>query len=214
MKWLLALAALLLGCQSTPIAPSNPGTAMVVTMHADVGFKSAERREIYNAASAWDSATSGLAHIDVEFDYDPDSPASIKEHAKDNVLLRRPEDSPIVKQIDCEATEAATGMLTCLPIVLGWVNNDGGVHDKSGGQLQMNLIPDRETGTGGTPGLANVAMHEFGHVLGLQHVADRFAAMYYAEIPGRPVCLTQPDLSEFCRVNYCGSTPMKPCEEK
>lgn len=199
--YFLLLLCLLIGCSSRPVlgpgeVPTLPAMAIV---HADVDFTPAERAEIEGATDAWRRQTSGVANITVVYDLDFNSIQSIQDHQNDIVLVRRTSDMSSVRFADI--------MSECEGCVLGWTTS-GGIHSPdTGGAVDMALIVDRTAGI-----LKQVAMHEFGHLLGLPHVGSRQSIMYPAMNRNRSVCLKQADLQAFCQVNVCGNAVMHPCE--
>jgi hypothetical protein len=60
-------------------------------------------------------------------------------------------------------------------------------------------------------GLTQVALHEFGHVLGLPH-GGGIMERYSFKAP--QLCLKKADTDAFCKVNAraCGKLPMFPCD--
>jgi hypothetical protein len=215
MKKLLSILFVLLlafiGCaKPAPVkAPEvKPDvTTVAVTypihFHADTAFTPWERKEIVIAADTWRGATGGLADITVEFDLDMDSIISLKEHATEDLILKIDHESPYVT----DENGVWDGTWAFAP---PW----GGIHNRSEGPLRVFLVYDYLIAAGI---FRAVTIHEFGHSLGLSHVESPQAIMYAhasSKDANYPACITQADLSEFCRVNSCGTVKMYSCERK
>lgn len=176
-------------------APSDP----VAVLHADTAFTVAERACIDRAAVIWGLQTSGQAYIRIEYDLDFDSVHSIVEHITkgSHMMKRMTEDMDEVIAEDEGARK-----------VLGWVTPSGGVHNPWRVPMKVAFVVDRMPDA---EYFTQVVLHEFGHVLGLPHVAAINAIMFPAAIKGKTTCLKAPDLHEFCNVNIC-TRPTFPCE--
>lgn len=196
----LLLVASCSGCLVPPPQPGplhvNPGARTTAVVHASKEFTPKERRDIEAAAINWEDQTGGIASIQVKWDLEDvpetDSPK----------LFRLTSDDQAVKMLDSQGCSASNSMC-----ILGWIDTPGGIHNLSEGPVSMYFVVDRLTYR-----LTRVAMHEMGHLLGMKHVADPYALLYPHDRPNKGACLTMPDISEFCRVNMCGSTRMHPCE--
>lgn len=193
---LVILAVLLGGCAPMPKAASGKRHP-VVTMHGDVQFTLEEREAISMAAWKWSLQTNGLASITVLYDLDFSSEANLDSHDRDHVIIRATSDMQVVQEV-------SDG-------VLAWVVSrcGGGIKDPCGAPVRMVVVSDRMPES-----LEQIVIHEFGHVLSMQHVPDSNSIMRPAVhvFEEERVCLKQPDISEFCRVWDCGLTQMFPCD--
>lgn len=203
MSRIIFLLTLICSLHCCALKPSSE-----VEMHGDVSFTPQERKDIEEAAFQWSLQTGGLVHIRIIWDLDFDSIEILKRHLPDHKIVKVPSDADSVSSIDCEASVQAGLPCDGTPRVLAWVWPSGGVHAKGSPPVRMTLIGDRLKSSSFRKG---VALHEFGHVLGLQHVGDKRGIMYPSYSP-KPFCLTKADMDEFCRVNDgCGTVEMFVC---
>lgn len=220
MKALLCVMALALMVACAPVNPAyrQPTAktalgAMVpdaedlkpasVTLHMDVDFTHQEREDLATAVGVWSRQTSGLAAIWLIYDLDFGDMLGLQEHVfqDHNTVVRLTEGLMSVASADLEAH--------CGACVLGWMTN-GGIHNEHHTPVHGAFVVDRLTTQNRR---VQVFIHEFGHVLGLAHVAQRHAIMYPSIVEGRSTCLKKPDLVEFCAVNNCPpSALLLPCE--
>lgn len=201
MKYLVTLVILFLtlvaGCsQHNALVPSHKRMP-VTTMHADTQFSPDERAAIDLAAWKWALQTNGMAQITIVYDLDKTSIISLMENDENNVIIRADSSMELVQAVP--------------EGVLAWVTSQcgGGIQDPCGAPVMMVVVSDRMPES-----LEQIAMHEFGHVLSMQHVRDANSIMRPAVhvFPEAGVCLKQADISEFCRVWDCGHTQMFPCD--
>lgn len=208
----IAALLFLAGCAANVVQPVGPKPKDdLVVMHGDTSFSASERSCVESAAAQWAEQTHGVASIKVYWDLDSKSPASILEHKEDKTLVRwtsktpKVRDQDISSQEDCAETFANSPELkeTCKSVrLLGMV---------SGFPKEMGLVMDRLSDHGFCK---QVAMHEFGHVMGLPHLTGSYEnIMFPAADRSRSSCLKEEDLLAFCYLNKCGNVEMSPCKE-
>lgn len=211
-KSLKALVVALVACLAPGCVTSvsdkvdfPPPLPPVAEMHGDLSFSPSERSAIEKSFNIWKMQTGGQAVIKITWDYE------VKKYvpgSKWNVIQRYSEDSPQVIGADCEFSEQAglpKGM--CLPVLLGWADPAGGIHNAEHAPYSLNLIPDRYEDE---DRFVSVTVHELGHIFGLPHTNVFQAAMYPSN--EKKTCLSQADLTLFCSVNVCDGRKMFPCE--
>ena len=215
----LALVLLVTGCAGTKaiVRPATVSTMVPdaeeprppeVTLHMDTAFTAEEREDAFRATEVWRKQTNELARIHLVYDLDFDDLIGLNKLFTNgaSLVVRRDSEDTLVQGADEESG--------CDGCVLGWMNS-GGLHASGHPPVHGAFVFDRLEGLNADliPGIRlQVMIHEFGHVLGLPHVAATQALMYPGVIPGRTSCLKQADLSAFCSVNVCGTTRMFPCE--
>lgn len=200
MFLLIITVLAMIGCSPKQLPVWAPGSvrAPSILMHGDPAFTEKERYIIDSAAEMWRIQTSGLADIQVVYDYD-----EIK-HSKEARIRKIQSDSLEAFEQDCYSNPI------CAPIVLAWVSPSGGLHNPWHEPVDMVFMPERSNGQ---EMAMQVIVHEFGHVLGMPHSNCVQALLYPVVIEDRKhACLRQPDLSLFCTVNNCSGYQMKPCE--
>ena len=180
-----------------PIAP-------VTTIHCDTAFTKEERASLLAAAELWNVQTSGVARITLVFDVDFESTRDIESHAnsQENLMLRLESWMEIVQSEDGEQGA----------LLLGVVSPAGGIHNPWQKPLTVGFVVDRLDGKLSGVTLTQVALHEFGHVLGIPHQPGVAGIMFPSAIKAKDVCLKKSDLVAFCSVNECGTHRMHPCE--
>ncbi len=202
------LAMVLLGC-GTPrtvsdvVPEAKETSAPVVTLHMDGDFTAEERADAFKAAEVWRKQTQGLARIELVYDVDFNDLMGLGQLFAEeaNIVVRRDSEDPIVQAADEEEG--------CDSCVLGWMNA-GGIHGPGHQPIHGAFVVDRLSVS--REMRVQVMIHEFGHVLGVPHVAAIQGLMYPYAMPGRTSCLKQPDLVAFCSVNECADVHMLPCE--
>jgi hypothetical protein len=203
---LVLVMFLTVGCARFDIKSLSPTftdpKAPSLVLHMDTAFTPAERADADRASAVWKAQTSGVADIKLVYDLDFDDLIGMQKliDAKANLVVRYESGMAAVAASDEEAD--------CDGCVLGWMTA-GGVHNIKGKPVYGAFVADRIEG----PGIRlQVMLHEFGHALGLPHVASRQSLMYPHAIPGRTACLKPADLTAFCEVNVCNGAVMHPCE--
>jgi hypothetical protein len=202
-----ALVFFLVGCAEavSPLSqipnakePNPPS----VTLNVDTSYSDAERAQLGEAARIWRLQTSGLANIKLVYDLEPNGPSfALHKAAGHHVVARLESWMPIMNVLD------DTGGL------LGFVMPPGGIHTVGHQPLVVGFVMDRLNGSEkGDISLTQVALHEFGHVLGIPHAAQYGCTMYPSAMAHEAICLKQADLAAFCAVNVCGTYKMYPCE--
>lgn len=201
------------GCSSSlheptlqELAPdAGPPVAPKATIHCDTAYTAEERKELFAAADIWHAQTDGLATITLVFDVDFGSTVDLEGHVGrgENIMLRLESWMDLVKSED----DAQGGLL------LGVVSPAGGIHNPWQKPLTVGFVADRlGPNSISDATLKQVALHEFGHILGVGHIHTMNAIMFPAAVPAKDVCLKPADLNGFCQVNVCGTHKMTPCE--
>lgn len=180
-----------------PLAPK-------VVMHGDERFTPDERKQIETAAEVWRQQTSGLANIAIVWDW---SNSKIPKSEENHIERLTSGDLEVVME-DCAISEA-NDLPPCTPTVLAWVDKPGGIHNPDHEPVNMAFIPDRYPAA---DYFISVALHEFGHLLGMPHSNVVQAVMYPTQGKTAKTCLKPSDLATFCQVNVCDGRKMIPCE--
>lgn len=198
------VALILQACAADSVSLKYPKPlAPAVTLHGDTSYTAPERKAIEKAADIWREQTGGQANIKIVWDRDPSAVKVDTEHT----LRKSSSDDLQVVLIDCMIA-AENDLPPCMPTLLGWVDIPGGIHNHEHEPVSVNFIPDRyETESK----FVSVAIHEFGHLLGLPHQNVTQAVMYPTQ-NAEKTCLKPSDLASFCSVNVCDGRKMYPCE--
>lgn len=202
-------AAGCIGCPSQP-APKEPEVTIAIyktaVFHGDTDFTPEERKVIEEALFRWRAQTDGLIQATVIWDLDFKSVSSLSDHIADNLIIRWTSETGIVRQFNEDHPRAT---------LLGW--SPGRIVPNPDGPARVHLVADELAKLSAeffkpfaSEGYLGVVMHEFGHVFGLQHVEDEDGLMHGGWLGGH-ACLSQEDISEFCRVNECGDVKPRPC---
>jgi TusA-related sulfurtransferase len=167
------------------------------TIHADNTFSPDEREAIIEAKEKWETASSGIAKLNIEFDYSFSEEDTIPTKI---LLLRLTEKNGFTKKIDdLVEYEISAGTLKAQNSEIIFVVVD---RIKNKEQLIRKLV------------------REFGHGLGILDVDGLPAMMSYGNETIN--CLTQFDMMLFCSkylckpkdVNFCKQeNPTTPTEE-
>src|SRR5262249_4996565 len=143
-----------------PTTPVFVQPQYVLFMHGDVDFTATERASINDAAKTWNTFSNNRVRIDITYDLDFKNTYNLKEHINDNLILKISETSYLVDG----ASVNAQGR------VLAWVDHDP---EWKWMPQKLYIVADRiEEGA-----LYGVALHEFGHILWVEHIQDRYAVM-------------------------------------
>lgn len=174
--------------------------ALDITLHVDLDCSYNDKWSMKLAADSWKKQTNGLVNIKLVHDLDFLNVEGLNEHylSGHHVLVCLPADSYQVVRHEAEEGKR----------VYAWVFPGGGVRDKAERPVTINAIPERMN----ISVREAVYLHEFGHLVGCDHLPDSSSVMYPIISVGSPECLKRADLAEFCRVNDCGNVKMYPCE--
>ena len=175
----------------------NP-TLRTMVLHADVTFKPEERKWIGIAANNIAEQSAGTLEVLVDYDLRFNN-ISILENGSQDFLVRAPADAPYVTYEDSNTSRL-------LGVVAG-VDLD---NYSTVGPKRIYLVADR---LWTTTVFIHVAMHEMLHALGLRHVDDPDAVMFFQVQNSFPsTCLSKADAEELCRVNWCLPDTLNWCQ--
>ena len=144
-------------------------------IHADVKFNAFERKQLALAVQDWNLFCNNLIEIDLIFDY-----YGREDFEEDRTVLHRTEEKTNkIKQYEEENKVSVLGFFTHSPT----------------GRADLYLIPSKlytehEWRT--------TAMHEIGHLLGLQHIPE--VAVMHSSSNFCPIYMNQSDAKEFARI--------------
>jgi len=182
-KLFLALVLGVAGCAAAP------------PIYVDSRFTADEVVQIQEAADEWARATGGTAEpIDLVFNQHVESSEVADGHHR-RVMIR-------ALSTDPEVNETFDNHQT--------IGDDYSVHWFFGESSERLVIVADRAAQAGTS-IKTIAMHEFGHHLGLHHVGPKTAIMYPRS---QAACVTHADLDEFCGANGpCNRHDMHPCDD-
>lgn len=198
MKYLFAIVSLFALCCSPRKTPAPPRTPDVTTVaayadferevHADTSFTDEQRAALREAARTWRTATKDRVRLRVSFDVDFASTENLRAHHVDRHLIASRVFSyfPVVKAIDGRHPR------------MNVIAETGDVVD---GSSRVYFIVDRIN----PKNFRQVAIHEFGHVFGLDDLPVLGAIMSWAEVDGEPLpeTLTEADFELCRRARFC-----------
>ncbi len=203
----LAVGSLLVSCthqqwstnDPPPRPPLLPDVSTVdVTLHVDSDCTINDKWTMKMAADTWNKQTNGLVNIKLVHDLNFSDKEGLNRHylAGHDLLVCLEPGSYQVQEADKRAGSR----------LYGWVFPGSGV--KSHRPVTVNMVSDRMyMGVRET-----VYIHEFGHLVGCDHIDPMDSVMYPFASFGSPECLKKADLDEFCRANDCGNVKLFPCE--
>lgn len=189
-----ALAFMAYGCaaQAEPIrTPSRKDMdgSVIMHYHGMASFTAAERAGIMLAAMQWYEQTSGQVTIIPEWDLEPGQVGELNSIlAGDTTWLIPRNRSKLTLGLTHASVDDG-------PVTITFIRD--------------NFYPSSKI----TPQWVTVAMHEFGHGLGMRHTKAYSSVMYKEVGDASPACLTRQDLVEFCRVRQCGFYALRPCKD-
>jgi hypothetical protein len=165
-----------------------------IDLHGDTAFSEKERQTISLVALTWNDYSNGLASINLVFDLDFDDMKSFDLAINQNTLVRSLSSSVLIQNVDM--IDGAD--------VLGFVS-----HSRTNRLLpqRMYLVQDRLEND---QRFFSVVLHEFGHMLWMNHV-DTFGTLMYHSMYNSISCPTKLDMEEFCKANECKLSNMKWC---
>lgn len=207
MRFLLIFSALLLSVLLPGCAVGHalfPEKVPMVILHGDEQYTIAQRKCMEDSADVWRNQTSGVADIQIVWDYNSAIPASIATHKDHNKIVWADSKTPIIVEMESDYEPGQR--------LLGLVMPSGGIHNRAKDPVEVRLIMDRMDDQ---RVCRLTAIHELGHLLGTPHISrNRENIMYPSIMSTRTVCLKPDDLLGFCFVNDCGSVKMKPCSDE
>lgn len=200
------LSMMTIGCMAgCGMFASNAPT---IAFHADTNFTAPERVCLAESAKQWHDQTSGLVDITYTYDYDGKSSKSVIDNQHNARLTRWNSDMFLVKETEAYL-EHSRGAEPDSIQLLGQMRTEDGIHNKYGQPLEVVLVMDRLQNP---IDCKSIAIHEFGHALGLEHDDSAHVIMNTSYVPGT-ACLKKNDLLQFCINNKCADVPMHPCPD-
>jgi hypothetical protein len=200
----LALALALSGCghsQKIVEHPTRVQTVLKRTVHADTAFTPWEREAIADAVQKLNYQTNGLIEITIVYDLDWDNgPVSeIARMESYHQMVRIKSDAPRVDRMDGDRKDGLYTQGFCV------VDFEMLVNPTKVFLIWDRLIFSKEMYT-------HVALHELLHSVGMKHVDDEMAVMYYKSKRPPQLCMNMTDAKELCRTYRCDPRELNYCE--
>lgn len=178
-------------------APHVKSTTYV--LHVDDGFKPEDRAIIIDAFKEWERVTNGVVRFDV----------SSEPWNSDTGYVEEPEDGKCTYVAYVYKTTSKGAVVRRIE------NGEEGVHvlgytSSSCEGRRVAFVMDRLSGKSKT--LRSVAIHEAGHLVGLDHIPVPKESIMFPSMNKAASCITELDAKQFCMIHDCDWRDVKACK--
>ncbi len=166
-------------------------TQAIKILYIDPEFNQEEYDQIQLAALEWQLITKGIVKFIISIEYSLMDNITDINNVEVLFVKKLDEDSEVTKYLDGEVGR-----------VLGY-------YDRFSDNHSILLLPQR---LDNVENLKSIALHEFGHALGLKH-NNYILTLMYPEYLGGAYCITYYDLKQFCNKYHCNPNNFNYCLE-